>query len=121
VTLLVHTARVNYRGADRLDVTRKSAGADGLPFAPSGRILWPMITLRRRDPSAVGAAWPGYVDEYTAEMRHSYREHRPAWTALLARPEVTLVCYCTDPAHCHRTVLAEILGKLGATSAGERP
>lgn len=50
----------------------------------------------------------------------SYRDHRAAWDALLARDEVTLVCYCTDAAHCHRTVLSGILGKLGATVCGER-
>lgn len=118
MTLLVHTARISYRGADRLDVTRKSAGSDGLPFAPSWRILRP--ALAARDLGQLAEAWPRYVEAYTAEMRASYREHRSAWDALLSRDEVTLVCYCTDPAHCHRTVLAELLGKLGATYAGER-
>lgn len=33
---------------------------------------------------------------------------------------MTLVCYCTDAAHCHRTVLAGILGRLGADVRGER-
>lgn len=109
MTLAVYTARISYAGADRLDVTRKSAGPDGLPFAPSLRILSPMLT-----------AWPTYVRAYTAEMRTSYRERRAAWDALLAREEVTLVCYCADPAYCHRTLLAEILGKLGAHVDGER-
>ena len=27
---------------------------------------------------------------------------------------------CTDPARCHRTVLASILAKLGAINEGER-
>jgi hypothetical protein len=120
-TLRVYTARVTYAGPDRLDVT-KSAGPDGLPFAPSGRILWPLIAARKlHGAAAVEAAWPSYVEKYTAEMRASYREQRLAWDALLARAEVTLVCYCTDPAHCHRKLLAEILGKLGATYEGERP
>jgi len=57
---------------------------------------------------------------YTAEMRASYRERRLTWDALLAHAEVTLVCYCNDPAHCHRTLLAGILGKLGADVRGER-
>ncbi len=116
----VHTARISYRGADRLDVTRKSAGPDGVAFAPSGRILWPMINLRRTAPGMVDSVWPDYVEAYTAEMRTSYRERRPAWDALLARDEVTLVCYCTDATRCHRTVLAAILAKLGATLRGER-
>lgn len=115
----VYTARISYAGTERLDITRKSAGPDGLPFAPSWRILGPMLALRRAGVPAAWA-WRRYVEEYTAEMRASYREQRAAWDRLLARDEVTLVCYCTDAAHCHRTLLAEILGKLGAQVQGER-
>lgn len=121
VTLNVWTSRITYRGADRLDVTRKSAGPEGLSFAPSWAILRPMLELRRSDdPHAELRAWPQYVADYTAEMRTSYRDHRPSWDVLLAKSEVTLLCYCTDADHCHRTVLAEILGKLGAEVHGER-
>ena len=112
----VHTDRIFYAGADRLDITRKSGNPT---FAPSWRILRPMIDARRHGPSWVWL-WPQYVKDYTAEMRISYRENRAVWDALLARDEVTLVCYCIDPKHCHRTVLAEILGKLGATVRWER-
>jgi uncharacterized protein YeaO (DUF488 family) len=120
MSLRVYTARISYRGTDRLDITRKSAGVDGIAFAPSGRILWPMIALRRSAPSMVDSVWPDYVASYTAEMRASYRDRRSEWDALLERDEVTLVCYCQDHTRCHRTVLAEILVKLGATYAGER-
>jgi hypothetical protein len=121
MTLSVHTARVSYAAADRLDITRKSAGPDGLPFAPSWRILRPMLETRRaQGVMAFAYAWLQYADDYTAEMRASYREHRPAWDRLLTRGEVTLVCYCTDAMHCHRTLLAGILGKLGAVFHGER-
>lgn len=121
MTLAIYTARISYPGPDRLDVTRKTAGPDGLPFAPSWKILGPMLKARKRENGPAGALlWPEYVVDYTTEMRRSYREHRAAWDALLARAEVTLVCYCNDPAHCHRTLLAGILGKLGATVHGER-
>jgi uncharacterized protein DUF488 len=115
----VYTARISYSGPDRLDITRKSAGPDGLPFAPSWRILGTVLRLRRRE-QPVASYWPKYVADYTAEMRASYRDQRPAWDRLLARDEVTLCCYCTDAVHCHRTVLAEILSKLGAAVCGER-
>lgn len=121
MTLRVHTARISYLGPDRLDVTRRSAGDDGIAVAPSGRILWPMKQLEwNHGLAAVASAWPRYVADYTAEMRTSYRENRAAWDALLARDEVTLVCYCASPDYCHRTVLAEILAKLGAGVVGER-
>jgi hypothetical protein len=121
MTLIVYTARVTYVGIDRLDVTRKTARPDGLPFAPSWKILGPMLRSRKRENGPAGALlWPEYVEDYTAEMRASYREHRAAWDRLLSCAEVTLLCYCNDPAHCHRTLLAGILGKLGADVRGER-
>jgi uncharacterized protein YeaO (DUF488 family) len=134
VTLTVHTARVSYDGADRLDVTRKSAGPDGIVFAPSWAILGPALKAREvaewllkaslweREAAAriEREAWEAYVPAYLAEMRESWRANRHAWHALLARESVTLVCYCTDPERCHRTLLAGILAKLGATVAGER-
>lgn len=148
--LRVWTARVSYRGADRLDITRKSAGPAGLPFAPSWAILRPALDARRRaqeiarvasssfgeecdDPGDHGAeeaasieaeAWERYVPAYTAEMRASYRVNVEAWKELLARREVTLCCYCAAPPggelHCHRRVLASLLVKCGAVYEGER-
>jgi len=115
----VRTARIWYAGADRLDITRKSAGIAGLPFAPSWKILGPMLALRRSGGDEL-AAWPKYAEAYAEEMRASWRSHRAAWDALLARNEVTLLCYCKDAAHCHRTLLAGLLAKLGATVLGER-
>ena len=154
MTLRVHTARVSYGGADRLDITRKSAPPEGIAFAPSWAILRPALDAMKRARSVreVAAAksrlelaalrspeasadvqvirtialvqeddiWALYAQAYTLEMRESYRTQRPAWDALLARESVTLVCYCTDPARCHRTVLAGILAKLGAINEGER-
>jgi hypothetical protein len=115
VPLIVHTARLTYGGPDRFDVTRAGEHPDGVLFAPS----WTILNEFRRGRD-LASAWAGYVPAYTDEMRRSYRENRAKWNALLARESVTLVCFCADPAHCHRTVLAGILGKLGATVAGER-
>ena len=151
MTLRVHTARVSYAGPDRLDVTRKSAGPDGIAFAPSWAILRPALDALRcaealraasecgpvegADPArfadaaahlchAAGivreATWALYREAYTMEMRESYRRNRAAWDALLAREQTTLVCYCVDPAKCHRALLAAILVKLGARDMGER-
>lgn len=117
--LIVHTARIGRPAwPDALDVTRKSAPPEGLPFAPSWEILGPALAARRA--GQLDAAWPGYVEAYTAEMRRSYRAHRPAWDALLSRESVTLLCYCADPRRCHRTLLAGMLARLGADVRGER-
>lgn len=117
MTLLVRTARVSYRGPDALDVTRKSAKPRDITFAPSWRILRPALDARSN--GHLEEAWPGYVADYTHEMRQSYRENRERWEELLARETVTLCCYCSDPLHCHRTLLAGFLVKLGARYEGE--
>lgn len=46
MSLTVHTARINYRGYDRLDVTRKS-GKEGIFLAPSWSIIGPVIRARQ--------------------------------------------------------------------------
>ena len=131
--LRVFTARVSYGGADRLDVTRSSATAEGLPFAPSDVILWPAKRelkaaddVERSGDAAKAeamraATWAWYAPRYREEMRASYARHRAAWERLLAKPSATLCCYCVDPARCHRRLLAEMLVACGAVYAGERP
>lgn len=121
MTLIVYTARIGYRGPDAFDVTRKTATGHGLAFAPSWKILGPVLKSRRENgPGGAFVGWEQYVLDYTAEMRASYRGSYQAWAWLLEQPERTLLCYCNDPAHCHRTILAGILGKLGADVRGER-
>lgn len=141
--LEVWTARISSRDPDRFDITRKSGGPAGEVFAPSWAILRPAMDARTEGEQLIrfasqpdlapillegyriraaeldAEAWAIYVPAYTAEMRQSYRAHRVAWDGLLARSRVVLVCYCTDPARCHRTLLAGFLGKLGADVRGE--
>ena len=131
MTLACWTARLGYRGDDWLDVSlqgnmrRADAGevgghqGIGLLFAPSPDLLYPYLS-KRRFGKLTPSDWPRYREAYRGEMRAKYREHRDLWQGLLARESVTLLCFCTDVAECHRTVLAEILGKLGADGRGER-
>lgn len=109
----IWTARISYRGPNRLDVTRKG----GSIFGPS----WPLLNLA----NAGGLRWPDYVCAYTAEMRMSWQRHRDQWLRLLRQSTVVLCCYCQNARRCHRTVLAELLimaaGRegLGAMYCGE--
>ena len=141
MTLHVYGARLGTRDPDALNITRASGGAAGLPFAPSWRILRPALDARRNveemlrvaagesevaglaaDEAAMtwAEAWDTYVLAYTAEMRTSYRDFRPAWERMLSRERVVLTCYCHDAEHCHRRILgATILPKLGAVWCGE--
>ena len=147
MSLAVFTARVSSRDTDRFDVTRKSGGPQGEPFAPSWAILRPALDARKeaermhtmviraaekatggkldRQSKEDGLAmlvaplWAAYVPAYRLEMLASYRAHRAAWEALLARPRVVLCCYCGSSTWCHRRLLAGYLAKLGATDGGE--
>lgn len=120
MTLYVRTARITCTEPDCVDITRKSAPAWAEAFAPSWAILGPALDARKQGRDE--AHWPHYVEQYVDEMRASYRRHATAWNQLLAMPSATLVCYCTDPERCHRTVLArDILPKLGAEYEGEAP
>jgi uncharacterized protein YeaO (DUF488 family) len=110
--LTVYTSRLSYGGPDRFDITRKNATMESAPFAP----YWALV----RGAKTGEIPWDRYVDHYTQQMRVSYKDHRKKWDALLSRDVVTLVCFCVDPNRCHRTVLAGILGKLGARVGGER-
>jgi uncharacterized protein YeaO (DUF488 family) len=57
--------------------------------------------------------WEEYTQQYTELMRESYRTNKQHWLNLLQKPSITLVCFCTDPMRCHRTLLAEMLVKAG--------
>lgn len=129
--LLVFTATMAYRGHHAFDISRKSGGPRGDPFAPSWSILKPAIDARRvaKEMRTEGKlelaaeteeeAWRDYVPKFMDLMRLSYRTNRPAWDALLATNAVVIQCYCASRETCHRGLLAGILTKLGAVDAGE--
>ena len=120
MTLTVYTARISYRGFDRLDVTRKTADAVGVTFAPSWTLLRPLLEQRRAGIPLTEEGWQDYVANYTAEMRVSYRSHRSVWNDVLSGDRVTFCCFCTDATKCHRTILANLFKSLGANVMGER-
>ena len=114
--LRVYTAQIGrYHGADALDITIKSAPLEGRAFAPD---RWNMVLGAKRGHLSQDVYRTYYLDL----MRASYGQHREAWAELLARDEVTLLCYCAPTASfCHRRILAhEILPALGARYCGER-
>lgn len=130
--LLFHTAvhpntrqaPKGYRGPSMLDITRGSGGSDGLPFAPSEKLLnearrfgeiatknaealrasavaqealaqtSTSFDLQRRADDLEREPFEWYAPRFVEEMRRSWVQHRPAWDALLARNHVVLTCYC---------------------------
>lgn len=103
--VLVWTSSLRYDGEDRLDITRSGHHAIGVILAPSTGLLYPYKQRRRRDRQA----FEQYRLAYIAEMRISYQAHRVAWDTILSLDSVTLMCYCVNPAACHRTLAANLL------------
>lgn len=109
----IATARFQYRGDDRVDITRKPGES---VFAPS----WPLLReAKARMLEDAVEAWKFYVPRYMDEMRHSWRDHRAEWAALVARDRVVLVCHCAKPGMCHRSLLAGILLEVVPDSTNE--
>jgi uncharacterized protein YeaO (DUF488 family) len=119
--LQVWTGRVKvYQAPDGLPVTRYLVNDRlGVLFAPSKGLLDRALSARKA--GALDEFWPTFEEEYTREMRQLYKAKRPAWEDLLARPQVTLLCFCKPHERCHRLILATILANLGAELYGERP
>lgn len=114
--LAVWTARISTKDSDAFDVTRKSGNPT---FAPSWKILGPMLDIRRVGRKATEEEWRNYARDYFEEMRASYRSDPTPWKTLLAKERVVLTCYCTNAFRCHRTLLGKFLVKLGAEFFGE--
>ena len=59
--------------------------------------------------------WRHYEKRYRAEMRKPAAQHLIATLAALSRTaDFSVGCYCEDPAHCHRSLLASLLADAGA-------
>jgi ribA/ribD-fused uncharacterized protein len=113
MALAVYTGQVGrYRGVDGLDVTLKSSRGIGRAFAPS---QWDMVRGVKR--GTVSEAQ--YREWYLDVLRASFRTRQAAWQHVLQQPQVVLLCYCRPGEFCHRQILAEVLGKLGAEVKGE--
>jgi len=114
---LIFTALCIYPWADRIDVTAQSEDTIGVAFAPALDMRFASLDwrerreMKRRDE----------LKRYQEEVQQTRARSPDVWEELLARPLVTLVCYCTRATRCHRVLLAEMLAEHGALYQGERP
>jgi uncharacterized protein YeaO (DUF488 family) len=64
------------------------------------------------------AQWLGFTRKYRAEMATPDSSHAIALLAALShQTDFSVGCYCEDEAHCHRSVLRELLLEKGAKVA----
>jgi uncharacterized protein YeaO (DUF488 family) len=62
------------------------------------------------------AQWKAFVRKYRAEMASPESSHAIELLAALShQSNFSVGCYCEDEAHCHRSVLRELLAGKGAS------
>lgn len=72
-------------------------------------------TLQMGQGAATEREWAAFVRRYRAEMAAPQAKHDLALLAALSHAtDFSVGCYCEDEAHCHRSVLRELLADNGA-------
>lgn len=110
MTCTIHTACINSRDPDALDITVKSAAT------PEGRALapeWEMVNGVKGGCLTEAQ----YRENYLALLRKRFAADSSPFLEILSRPRVVLTCYCAAGDFCHRLIASEVLAKIG-TSRG---
>jgi uncharacterized protein YeaO (DUF488 family) len=73
-------------------------------------------TVKLGQEAATPAAWAAFARKYRAEMATAENSRILDLLAALSRQcNFSVGCYCEDEAHCHRSVLRELLAEKGAS------
>ena len=77
-------------------------------------------TVKLAQDAKTPAHWAAFVRKYRAEMAAPDCSHALELLAVLSQQSnFSVGCYCEDEAHCHRTVLRELLAEKGAKLADQ--
>lgn len=98
------TAKINYNGPSKVDITIKSSPPEYRMFAPS----WDLVMKFKNKI----INWPEYEGLYRELMEESWGKNRQEWITFLKRENAVLCCYCTGK-KCHRFLLVDILKEKG--------
>ena len=72
-------------------------------------------TMKLGQNAETPAQWAKFIKKYRAEMATSENSHAIELLAALSREcNFSVGCYCENEAHCHRSVLRELLVDKGA-------
>jgi uncharacterized protein YeaO (DUF488 family) len=82
-------------------------------------VLAPSVeTLKLGQAAATPAQWTAFTKKYRAEMSEpAASQILDVLAALSKSTDFSVGCYCEDEAHCHRSVLRDLLTARGATVA----
>jgi uncharacterized protein YeaO (DUF488 family) len=75
-------------------------------------------TMKLGQQAKTPAQWAAFTRKYRAEMATPENSHAIELLATLSRQcNFSVGCYCENEAHCHRSVLRELLAEKGAKLA----
>jgi len=109
----IGTVRRPPRGVPRSEFARQNWYDVWFPnLAPS------VETMKLGQEATTPAQWSVFAKRYRKEMSTPEASHALALLAVLSQQsQFSVGCYCEDEAHCHRSVLRELLQEHGARVA----
>ena len=112
--LRLGTVRRPPRGVPKAEFARRNWYDVWFPnLAPS------LATMKLGLAAETPAQWSRYVRKYRAEMATPESSHALDLLAALSRQtNFSVGCYCEDEAHCHRSILRQLLAERGAEIEG---
>ena len=105
------TVRRPPRGVPKAEFATRDFYDVWLPeLAPSGDVVSEALSQAWTD-----ASWRQFTRTYHKQMRQPHAQHLIATLAVLShQTNFSVGCYCEDAAHCHRSLLKELLRAAGA-------
>ncbi len=109
----IGTVRRPPRGVPKSEFARQNWYDVWFPnLAPS------VETMKLGQEATTPAQWSAFAKRYRKEMGTPEASHALALLAVLSQQsQFSVGCYCEDEAHCHRSVLRELLQEHGAQVA----
>ena len=106
----IGTVRRPPRGVPKTDFARQDWYDVWFPtLAPS------VETMKLGQQAATPAQWKAFAKRYAAEMNEPSGRHAlDLLAAMSQQADLSVGCYCENEAHCHRSVLRDLLTERGA-------
>jgi uncharacterized protein YeaO (DUF488 family) len=116
--LRIGTVRRPPRGVAKQDYARRDFFDVWLPLlAPSEALLHEVKATGTDERS-----WRSFVRRFRSEMKQPGAARTLDLLAALSHAtQLSVGCYCADEAHCHRSILRELLTERGAALAAGEP
>lgn len=113
ICALSHARQVPKDNNNLFLTTRSKRNSNGIyhfpGLAPSQELFNKYHQVWKGNPPELW--WYAYREQYLRELQQPYIDYLR--TGLDANQNITLMCFCGDETHCHRSLLKEIFTNLG--------